>query len=284
VISIQGFLVYCTCLGIDGNTLTKQTTPPYVIKLLHGAGIRGDFKLVDCRFVESDRNGVAAGGEFQTNFRLNGKESVMARCDRHGHLSTLSIDAPYNGKNPAGSLVTDPKLIQHAKELILKLGVKGKPIFVPSQSTILGDRVTVIFAQKLYDLTFYGEGQMSGFSMVQFNRKTGVPNEFMSGPSFPEVNATRFTKPRLVAESIFKSWIRTHQREIDDTNSVNDPRHMMIFSYRTELGYYQFKNEQKARLVWVEVVSAHNKQGTDNRDWYVLPVCVDAVTGSLLNR
>ena len=82
--------------------------------------------------------------------------------------------------------------------------------------------------------------------------------------------------------ALLEHWGKTHYKTVGGTGYLYGPSWRYTPSLVPELGYYKFKNEDKARLVWL----AHMWMQFDKRvpatEAGTLRMLCDAVTGELV--
>ena len=168
-----------------------------------------------------------------------------------------------------------PESTERAKTMLHRLGY-DRDVTLEARSGFSNAASTATFYRKLHGLTFFNMNPTYG-NLLMFDPDTGAIHYFNPSPPLPEVNAW---KPRVSGQAALKKinlWVENRAQQ----------RHRDLKLYqrgkqKAELGYWKFKEEAKARLVWrsasfVEIDGMPYSTGA--RD-----VMVDAVTGDLVEK
>jgi len=174
---------------------------------------------------------------------------------------------PYASNRPP-----TPENTRRAWKLLHLLGYNDS-VTLAARAGYTNGPIGAIFYRTLHGLTFFNLNPTYGHRLVM-EPKTGAINYFQPSPPLPEVNGWNPEISGPVARKKISLWVERRLQEQHrpkiDTGQTEKP----------ELGYWKFRGETTARLVW-QVAGYINMNGV-RYGGGAYRIFVDAMTGDLI--
>jgi len=261
--------------GIDGEDAVRIAR-----QFAQKAGIRAKLALTHVSEVDGKPWGFGPGKYKVVGFAYPDKRWAQAYVSLKGEIYLFQVVDP----DPSNRLQSVNLHYPNLDAIAMRLLKAGHPTETcalrPWPTGQSGTSVMAYFDITVAGKKFFNLNPTYGYR-VDFYPPTAELTYFSRPGQIPAVVATVPKVPEAKAMAVLEHWARTHYRTGRGYPTMFAPGSPWNPTVSPELGYYKFKSEPEARLVWEAHVWTHIKQAPSMESG-CLRMFVDAVTGELI--
>ncbi len=207
---------------------------------------------------------------------------VSAQVSLDGRITVFQVSPQTSYSAPKNTFVMSEEVTEKlASKLVVEMGARGSYKARKFTVSSADPEAMVYFDSVLNGHTFFNLNPTYGYR-IDFNRQTGEVLNYFAPPPIPPVKER---VPKIKANEAvkrFEHWGKTHYRTGGGATYLYGPSWHEIITLVPELGYYKFKNESYARLVWQGALWTQMNAQFPKTESGKIRVLLDAITGELI--
>ena len=245
-------------------------------------GLGRNLEVQSSMLIHGTIYGTGPESYYNVALKLPGSRWISAQVSTSGRIEVFQV-APRESHSYSSNAMVAPKpeTTRLAQKLVALMGARG-PYKARNYTVGTAEPSAMVwFDCVLNGHTFFNLNPTYAYR-VDFDRITGELNNFFSPPPLPPTNARI---PKMQSEEAGKKlehWGKTHYRTGGGATYLYGPSWHEIITLVPELGYYKFKSEPFARLVWQGALWTQMNAKFPKTESGKIRVFLDATTGELI--